>query len=189
MRSSRRIVATLAAALGLATLAGSPAPAEPERDRWQWLAGSYWYVPSQYLPAVRWDTSNPSAYSGLSDQTVWYIQSYDEGYFAGSVAVQFGGYSRTCQYLIGSVTPEGDVLISFTPLQAIPATDPTVTSGTGRMVRKQGRWAFSMQMSSGSGSTQVTHWAYMMRCKPSQPCWTNLPATSQSLGDFIAGCS
>lgn len=106
----------------------------------------------------------------------------------GSVAAQFAGFPVQCQYLIGSVTPTGQVYLTFNPLQAMSGDKPTLTTGFGDMVRADGEWTFSMQMASG-GSSQVTHWAYMLQCSPDEPCWTDLPGPGGSLESFLAACA
>ena len=70
---------------------------------------------------------------------------------------------------------------------AIPAGTPSVTTGIGRMTRVHGAWAFEMQMASGSSSTQVTHWAYMLQCTSAQACWTDLPGVDDIPG-LLASC-
>lgn len=158
---------------------------------WAWLGaggGTYWYVPTPYLPAVKWDTSDPSAYIPIMDQTVWHIESYENGYFFGPVVAKLTAYPVTCQYAIGSVTPEGNVYISFNSLSNSPLGNPSVITGTGKMVQQGGAWTFNMQMASGSSSSMVTHWAYMYQCSPNQSCWNDLPGIAQSIPDLLAQC-
>ena len=159
--------------------------------RWSWLGegeGTYWYVPTANLPAVMWDPSDPANYSPVSDQTVWHVENYAEGYFFGTVVAQFSVGSPGCQYLIGSVTPEGDVYIAFNQLTTQPDETPTITTGTGKMAFKDGEWTFLMQMSSGSSSMQVAHWAYMLECTPDEECWENLPGVQKGIQEFLANC-
>lgn len=165
--------------------------AASDASRWSWLGadgGTYWYVPTAYLLAIQWDTAAPSAYTSVSDQTVWHIERYDNGYFFGPAVVKFEGVPRLCQYLIGSVTPSGQVHISFNSLSALPAATPSITTGTGTMVQQGGEWMFSMQMASGSSSTQVAHWAFMRQCTPDQPCWSALPGVDESIPALLARC-
>lgn len=159
--------------------------------RWSWLGegeGTYWYVPPINLPAVRWDTSDPMNYSPISDQTVWHVESYADGYFFGTVVAQFSVAPPVCQYLIGSVTPDGNVFISFNPLQASSEDTITLTTGTGKMAFKDGEWTFLMQMASGSSSAQVAHWAYMLECTPDEECWENLPGVQGGIEEFLSNC-
>ncbi|MCC6712034.1 MAG: hypothetical protein IT344_01605 [Candidatus Dadabacteria bacterium] len=159
--------------------------------RWSWLGeggGTYWYVPPLNLPAVMWNTSDPANYSPVSDQTVWHIESYADGYFFGAVVAQFSITPPACQYLIGSVTPDGNVFISFNSLQASSEDAVTLTTGTGKMALKDGEWTFLMQMASGSSSVQITHWAYMLECTPDEECWDNLPGVQRGVEEFLANC-
>jgi hypothetical protein len=168
--------------------------AEPQYlnpTRWSWLGegeGTYWYVPPVNLPAVQWDSSDPTNYFPVSDQTVWHVESYADGYFFGTVVVQFGTGSPACQYLIGSVTPDGGVYIAFNPLSSPPIGSPTLTTGSGKMAFKDGEWTFLMQMASGISSTQVAHWAYMLECTPDEECWENLPGVERGIEEFLSNC-
>jgi len=158
--------------------------------RWSWLGegeGTYWYVPPINLPAVIWNPSDPMNYSSVSDQTVWHIESYADGYFFGTVVAQLGATPPACQYLIGSVTPEGGVYIAFNQLTTQPDETPVITAGSGKMAFKDGEWTFLMQMSTGS-SIQVAHWAYMLECTPDEECWENLPGVQRGIEEFLANC-
>jgi hypothetical protein len=182
------------AAVLLAMAACSSADgAGSDRDplRWSWLAGNggtYWYVPTENLLAYGWQTDSPRATQSLDDQTVWYIDRYENGYIFGKVVAEFVGHPPQCQYMIGSVTPSGQVYITFNSLQERPVGSPSLTTGFGQMVRADGDWAFSMQMASGSSSLQVTHWAYMLQCTQSERCWTHLPGVDKSIDELLAAC-
>ena len=131
---ARELLAALLIAAA-AALACSPAMARndtprtdtPQAGRWQWLAHTYWYVPRANLLAL---ASSPARRTPapVSDQTVYYISNYADGYFWGTTAVSYtrpGGSAASaqvsCLQLVGSVTPEGDVHLTFTPLSAKPA--------------------------------------------------------------------
>jgi len=159
--------------------------------RWSWLGeggGTYWYVPTSGLPAVQWDSSDPKDYSPVMDQTVWHIERYENGYFFGPIVAQIGVQPPICQYMIGSVTPNGRVYIAFNPLSTIPIGSSTLTIGLGQMVLKSGEWTFNMQMASGTSSNQVAHWAFMLKCSPTEECWDNLPGVQKSLTEFLSNC-
>ena len=172
-------------------VSGGESPRNP--SRWDWLGaqgGTYWYVPQENLEAFRWQLTAPQDAPPIGDQTVWHIERYENGYFFGPLVVQFLGLPRLCQYLIGSVTPDGRVYISFNAVEAIPAGTPSLTTGFGHMARADGgAWSFTMQMASGSSSSQVTHWASMQQCTPRDACWTDLPGVGGSLLGLLAGCS
>lgn len=121
--------------------------------KWNWLAGTYWYVPPEYLRAARINsTQSPPVW--MNDQTVWHITGSEDGYLWGDTAVQlFKGpqpQSESVDALrqSGSVTPDGSVYMAF----IITANKPSApTLGFGRMIEKGDAWVFGeMQMSSGS---------------------------------------
>ncbi len=156
-------------------------------EEWSWIGageGTYWYVPEESLQAITWDPYSPSDYTFIDDQTVWHIEYYDNGYLAGPVVVKFEGYPRSCQYMIGSVAPDGEVHVSFTSLEEMPS----ITTGTGHMVREEGSFAFSMQMASGNASVQVAHWAIMRKCTPDQDCWDDIPGSDATISELLASC-
>jgi hypothetical protein len=194
MKQSRVLIAMVSGWLIAATTfywASSANGGALEHDRWAWLGengGTYWYVPAENLQAILWDTQDPSAYTSIDDQTVWHIERYTDGYFFGPVVVKFAGYPRLCQYMIGSVTPTGSVYISFNAVQSIPFGSPSITTGTGTMVKQRSAWTFNMQMASGSSSTQIAHWAFMRQCTPNQQCWKTLPGTGHSIPETLAQC-
>ena len=182
---------------------------KPQTSQWAWLGangGTYWYVPSEYLKAYMWDTddpSNPNTTVPIDDQTVWHIEKFDDGFLFGPVVVKFEGQPALCQYMIGSVTPGppstpgqpgGRVKISFNGMPGLPGPkSPTITTGTGELVKQRGSWTFLMQMASGTRSTQVAHWAYMQQCiaGSEQPCWVDdLPGkgVDKTIQELLADC-
>jgi hypothetical protein len=188
--------------LGLAALAAySPAKAwfDPlSTDRWQWLEGTYWYVPKEYLLAL---ASSPTLKTPIpvSDQTVYRIAHYTDGYFWGTTAVSYmapkgsaTSGSVSCLQLVGSVTPEGKVHLTFTLLGTGTSgsgsgNQPTV--GLGTMTRQRGAWTMENQMSTVAvGDLLLTHWAYMYQCKPYEPCFAELPGVKMSVPEFLAPC-
>lgn len=193
-----------AAALISAAATASPvargADAAPQSGRWQWLAHSYWYVPKEYLLAI---ASSPALTTPIpvSDQTVYYISDYAGGYFWGTTAVSYtppGGSAASaavsCLQLVGSVTPEGAVHLTFTLLGSKSGptggstSQPTV--GLGTMTRQRYQWTMENQMSTVAvGDILLTHWAYMYQCKPSEPCFAELPGVGVSVPDFLASCA
>jgi hypothetical protein len=182
--------------VGIAVLAAvSPARAAPV-DRWQWLENTYWYVPADYLLAL---VSSPTRRSPIpaSDQTVYHIVGYSGGYFWGPTAVTYtppGGSSASgpsCLQLVGSVTPEGRLHLTFTLLPAggKATSDSAPTVGIGTMTPKQGAWSMENQMSTvAAGRVLLTHWAYMYQCKAAEHCFADLPDVALSIPEFLAPC-
>jgi Ca2+-binding RTX toxin-like protein len=152
---------------------------------WEFLEDTYWYVPTPYLPAAVLVNLDPPLTSYIVDQTLWHITSVEDGYVIGDVATNFGGgwgYAT----LVGSITPEGTVSFSFTPSDP----DSDITVGVGTMVYDEGAWFFAMQMTTGSGAANVTHWAYMAESEPGDRDWLSLPGyPGDSIPDAFAGDS
>jgi len=159
----------------------------PQGD-WSWVTDTFWYVTQENLPAVATDLTTQQ-HQLVSDQTVWHIEDYAQGYFWGKTVVQLTGGDPLCLSMVGSITPEGDVQITFTlPLSGLAPALSLKTSGSGRMRLLQGEWKFEMQMT--TGVTQlITHWAYMTQCKPGDQCVQQLPGVPSSLQDFLEQCS
>ncbi|HEY3909573.1 MAG TPA: hypothetical protein VGM07_06755 [Stellaceae bacterium] len=198
-RASGVFAAALISAAAPPSTAAMAADAAPQSGRWQWLARTYWYVPAEYLLAI---ASSPAlkAPVPVSDQTVYYISHFAGGYFWGTTAVS---YTRTsgapasdavsCLQLVGSVTPEGAVHLTFTPLGSKSAPSGSTsqsTVGVGTMTRQRYQWTMENQMSTVAvGSLLLSHWAYMYQCKPSEPCFAELPGVGVSVPDFLAPCA
>lgn len=146
------------------------------------LVGTFWYCPAPNLPA-------PIAINGpagpttrwVQDQTVWHITSAGLGYFFGTAATNLGSlwsYSS----IIGSVTPEGSVLIAFQPETALVQSADglgvsALTIGSGELLTLAGEPAFLMQMASGNGAVTIAHWAYMLGAAQGDAAWNDLPGT------------
>lgn len=160
--------------------------AAPTAKRWSWLANTYWYVPPANLPAVLFNSSSGTL-APVSDQTVFKITGYRAGYFWGKTVTQLGSGSASCSSLVGSVTPEGRVLLTFT--KTSDTSSPSVTEGFGMMVRRNGRWSMENQMfTSPSQSLQIGHWAYMTQTRPGLPSWNSLPSSGLSVPAFLSQC-
>lgn len=168
----------------------SAAPAARETpDRWKWLKNTYWYVPAPNLPAFLFDADREEL-TPVLDQTVFHITDYRDGYFWGRTValLQLGGVANTsCLSLVGSVTPEGRVFLTFTPTTLKPET--TVTQGFGEMRISKGQWTMEPQMSARSTARlQVIHWAYMIQCRPHEPSCQSLPGVGVSIDTLLRDC-
>ncbi|MBV8773835.1 MAG: hypothetical protein JO166_16135 [Deltaproteobacteria bacterium] len=157
-------------------------------DNWTFL-GNSWYVPRGNVEAIFSSTSNGGTFIPITDQTVFYIRTYQGGYFWGRVSTMLtiAGQSSgpNCFQLVGSVTPEGTVDLSFTPTGS--SGIPTTGLGTMRFIKNQ--WSMENQMSTSASAGTITHWAYMVQCSSGQPCMQNLPGTSLTISDMLAPCS
>jgi len=154
-----------------------------------WLVGTYWYVPTLYLPAeYALNTATPVV-ATVQDQTVWHFDSYENGYLVGISATDFGfGWSYTL--IVGSVLPDGTVKLSFAPLGSANPDDPTTTAitiGDGTLTGVGADGVFTMQMTSGDASVSLTHWAHMLPIAPSDPDWNSLPGYPGTSIDDLTG--
>ncbi len=186
MRSGSLLAAIVAVSFGLSgVLLASPVEARPAVERWSWLAGTYWIVPSPNLPAVLFNPSTQRL-APVSDQTVYHITGYREGYFWGKNVTQLGDNAVSCSSLIGSVTPEGQVLLLFT----IDNNDGTVTlqQGVGTMVQKGKKKRKEWTMLNQTGTASFAHWAYMIQSKPGDESWDSLPGVGISVESFLNQC-
>jgi hypothetical protein len=176
------------AAVGAATVAA--AAADPKPGRWNWTEGTIWYVPPNGFPAI---VSSPDTNEVLEvyDQTVYSIDRYWKGYIWGYQRVQFWSKSDqmpvtpdsdpTCARMVGSITPEGTLNVSFTPLDG-----GTRTTGVGFMQKFDKAWTMEMQMTTGSDDLQISHWAYMEYCDIDKKC--PLPGIKGSAQSFLQAC-
>lgn len=176
------IAGLLATAL---TLAVASVPSVDTVRDWSWINGTTWYVPKSGLPAYLYSPTQ-NRLVPIQDQTVYTITGYRNGYFWGTTAAQIDENDITCKSLVGSVTPEGSIYLTFTDYPHVDGS--TTTIGLGNMVQKAGQWTMANQMSTGSSSAQVGHWAYMVQSKPGDASWASLPGVDTSVPDFTAPC-
>ena len=152
---------------------------------WRWLEGTTWYVPTSGLPAYVYTPGNNTLVAG-PDQTVYTITGYRNGFFWGRTATKFDTAEISCKSLVGSVTPEGKVYLTFTNWPWEIGDEPTI--GIGSMVLKNLQWTMVNQMSTGASAMQIGHWAYMLRTRPGQSSWNALPGVNMSVPDFMEPC-
>lgn len=168
----------------LATALVSHAASAATVTDWRWLKGTTWYVPTTGLPAYIYSPKN-NRLIPVSDQTVYTITGYRNGYFWGRTAAQLGSNDVTCKALVGSVTPEGKIYLTFNDYPYVEDAAPTI--GTGTMTFKVGQWTMENQMSTGI-STQIGHWAYMVQALPGSAAWSSLPGVKVSIPAFMEPC-
>jgi hypothetical protein len=155
-------------------------------SRWDFLRGSFWYVPAPNLRAYVYATKSQKI-TYVSDQTVFQITDYRRGYFWGRSGTQLSGGTIGYRAIVGSVTPEGAIYLTFTPFGAGPTS--IITIGLGQMEKRLGQWTMANQMSSGPGVPfAIYHWAYMVRTFPGRRSWNSLPGSGLSVQDFMADC-
>ena len=184
-------VAAVAGGLAVFLLAGfTGAPQREDGSNsqdWSWIQGTTWYVKPQGLPSMLFKPATGEVIP-TPDQTVYRIDSYSQGYFVGYSATKLGVTPVSCTKLMGSVTPEGALYLTFLTLDETGAIVSSVQApGQMRLVR--GQWTMENQMSKPFGSNLFfQHWAYMYQVKPGDPAWNNLPYVNMSVPDFLGSC-
>ncbi len=142
-----------------------------------------WVVPQQTLLAYLYDNGNITP---VNDQTVWVISTYNKGYFAGQSYTAIDVSTLSQRYLIGSITAEGRVFITF---YSGISTSTDLVTGIGTLnVKSSGQCAFIMQMNSGqNGVSGLTHGSFMVPANPGDALYNNLPGTNNmSVPQFLA---
>lgn len=144
------------------------------------LTNSIWIVPKQTLKAF-FIVNNIT--TKVKDQTVWVIDSYDSGYFFGTSYTTLNKTPQSKMKLIGSITPNGNVLISF-------YSGDSMVTGIGTFSEIGKEYKFLMQMSniiSSDGMVQgLTHWSYMESVTRTSYEYQNLPGVGISVPEFIS---
>ncbi|MGI9197152.1 MAG: hypothetical protein ACR2KE_06780 [Candidatus Nanopelagicales bacterium] len=155
-------------------------------NKWAWFKDTYWIVPKKGIYSVM-HVQDGNKWVVTRGQTVFHIQDYFNGYWTGSVVVKLSRAKvTTCQFVLGQVTPEGNVYMTMFSAD----TGEIVNNPVGSMVRKQGEWSMVNQMTgpSSDGTSSLSHWAYMMQSKKGDATYKNLPFVHQSIPDFMGSC-
>jgi len=135
------------------------------------FVNTYWYVPTDYLLAYSFNSAMSPKTAAVNDQTIWHFTSTNGGFLLGcSFASTNNGASWTPSTIVGSVTANNSVSIGF--------YGASLTVGSGQLTTSSGQPVFLMQMSTGNGSSGLTHWAYMLPISSGDAAWSNLPGTS-----------
>lgn len=155
---------------------------------WNFLEGTYWYVPNSYLPALQMNAEETTP-TAMIDQTLWQITGYNYGYFWGNCAALMYEKGTTSDGIpqatrfVGTITPQNRVQISFMPINQIGAAFSTI--GIGSLEQKsENNYYFEMQMSSGI-TNLIAHWAKMLQTKEGDPSWNKLPGTEYSVPEML----
>jgi hypothetical protein len=80
--------------------------------------------------------------------------------------------------IVGSVTPNRAVKLSFSPRSDANSADPStqsITIGDGTLLGDGADAEFLMQMTTGTPSISLTHWARMPPVTPAAAEWASLP--------------
>lgn len=137
---------------------GAPTPTsivvpQAASSRWDWLAHTKWYVPTEnmlaYTVGTNLDNPIPTA-----DQTLWNIRQSSGGKISGDGSVTTSVNPTPTQLTFeGNVTEGGQIRINFVTSSGV------MTTGIGQMRFLNGQWYAQMQMATQSPLI-VTHWAY-----------------------------
>jgi hypothetical protein len=141
-------------------------------------------VPTSNLPAVLSNSATGSVQS-VSNQTVFHITGYADGYFWGEAVTQLGSSSTSNSSMLGLVTPQSRILLTFTTTST--NSSPSITNGYGTMVRKYGQWTMENQMVTSPNETlQIGHWAYMLQTRPGMASRYSLPSADVAVPAFLS---
>lgn len=149
----------------------------------KYIENSTWVVPPNTLLAYTYANGNMIP---VSDQTVWVIDKFDGGYFFGNTYVSIDGAPSNQMKLVGSITPFGDVYITFYPVDG-NLTNTDVVNGIGKFKKFKGRYYFVMQMNSAQNNLfGLSHWSYMLSVTEKDFFYRHLPGQNMSVPEFIA---
>ena len=137
------------------------------------FVGTYWYVPTTYLTAVKYSPQGSPTLTTVSDQTVWHITAASNGYLSGCsfTSTDGKGANWSASTLVGSVLTNNAVSIGF-------FTKSGVVVGQGSLTTINGQSSFLMQMSAMPNISGLTHWAYMLPVTSADASWSSLPGAS-----------
>lgn len=147
------------------------------------LKNTVWVVPPSTLLAYKYSSSSQVP---VSDQTVWVINEVNQGYFFGDSYTTLNSNPSSHKRIVGSITPQGAVNISFSPTDNVQDSDDII-EGVGRFEKRKGQYVFIMQMNSDpSNLTGLSHWSYMISVKPKNYFYQHLPGVDISVPEFIS---
>ena len=125
------------------------------------LAGQYLLVCADLEPGRMLFNSSTGTLAPVNDQTVFQITGYHNSNFWGKTVTQLGSSSASSSALVGSITPEGQVLLTFTHTSS--SSSPSLTEGFGKMPTSADGGVWRIRCSLFPTETlQIGHWAYMM---------------------------
>lgn len=134
-------------------------------------------VPQKTLKAYLIDNNN---YRVVQDQTLWQIESFNNGYITGISYTMLDGVPFSKNNFVGSITPEGDVLINF-------YSSTSQTSGQGKLIKCK---KFLMQVGQVTNLEGIViglvHWSYMIKVNPCDRLYHYLPGVGISVPEFIS---
>lgn len=191
-----RLAAASAAMVVAALVATKPAVAAPgtkeeaargpkvEYDRWKWFKDTYWIVPNNGIYSIL-HIQDKNKFVVIRGQTVFHITDYFNGYWTGAVVVKLSRQLvPSCQYVLGQVTPEGEVSMTMYDT----GDGSVVNYPVGTMVKKDGEWTMVNEMTNVVDGGTLSHWAYMVQSQKGDRTWKDLPFAHESIPQFMSGC-
>lgn len=205
MRTVRTIIAIslgISASAGFATAAAQSAKAAPVRtsdidktqEAYRWdklLTGTYWFVPTDALPAQFHVGSTVVA---VEQQTVYYIKQAHRGVFSGWMVTQFTTQSTgvdlpiSCQDMFGTIAPRGEISLTVVTPATGAVAHPWPVS---YMTRVNGEWLTMVLASTivEGNAAFITHGpTYMTPITPLSPHWYDLPGSPGAVPQFVNLC-
>jgi hypothetical protein len=147
-----------------------------------YLSTATYIVPPQTLLAYEYVQG---ANIPVTDQTVWVIDRYDNGYYFGTAYIALNGQPSSQRNLVGSITPSGDVYMTFFSMDG-RVKDTDITTGIGKFTITPEGGYFTMQMNSAQNSPfGLAHWSYMIPVTPTDYFYQHLPSLNLSVPEFI----
>lgn len=141
------------------------------------IENTTWIVPPQTLLAKNYNLGTTTS---VSDQTVWVINTFDQGYFTGDAYTSINQVPDSHTQMVGSITPQGDVLITFYFTKNEPV------NGIGVFKKICGKHTFIMQMNtSPTNFSGISHWSYMISAQLGDFFYEHLPGEDMSVPEFI----
>ncbi len=148
----------------------------------KYIENTIWVVPPDSLLAFEY---NEGSHTAASDQTVWVIDNFRQGYFFGHSYESINQSELSQMSMLGSVTDQGDVYITFYPVDGEQSSQ--IVSGIGKFIKKDGQYVFVMQMNSSPDDTiGLSHWAYMVSVNKHSCFYQNLPGENMSVPEFLS---
>ena len=164
------------------------------QDAYRWdklLTGTYWYVPTDALPA---QFHAGSTVQPVDQQTIYYIEQSHRGVFSGWMVTQFTTQPAgldlpiSCQDMFGTIAPRGEISLTVvTPATGVAAQPWPVSY----MSRVNGKWLTMVLASTivQDGAAFITHGpTYMTPITPASPYWNDLPGSPGAVPEFVSLC-
>lgn len=145
------------------------------------LESSIWIVPPSTLPSCKCVDGNSIL---TADQAVWVIDKFENGYFFGDAYISMNHSKLSHLQLIGSVTPLGDVYITFYPTNG-EFKQTEVTTGSGKFKKIDGQYAFVMQENSPEDKSSIST-PFMISVHKGDGLYKHVPGLEMSVPEFLS---